>query len=56
MLQLYILINRNAPIEPPTREAVDVLYKRADADGNGYLDYEQFSGLRASPRPTRRAR
>ena len=45
VLQVYVKLNRQAPVDPPTREQVMVLYKRADKDRSGKLSKEEFEGL-----------
>lgn len=45
VLKMYVNINRQAPIPPPTRKKVLQLYLNADSSQNGRLDKEEFKGL-----------
>lgn len=45
VLQMYVKINRAAPIPPPSRDKVDALFASADVDGNKRLSREEFSRL-----------
>jgi hypothetical protein len=45
MLKLYIKINRQAPIPPPTRATAFKLYRRADKDRNNSLSRDEFTLL-----------
>eukprot|EP00802_Teleaulax_amphioxeia_P020531 Tamp_20820.p1 GENE.Tamp_20820~~Tamp_20820.p1 ORF type:complete len:156 (+),score=25.88 Tamp_20820:549-1016(+) len=42
---MYIQINRQAPIEPPSKELVDRMFKAADKDKSGYVSKEEFCEL-----------
>ena len=45
ILKLYVRLNRRAPIPPPTRKKVLILYLDADLSKNNRLDREEFRGL-----------
>jgi len=45
VLKVYIIINRKAPIPPPTREKVHHLFMQADLDHNGHLGKDEFKRL-----------
>lgn len=45
VLKLYIYINRQAPIPPPSKEEVIILYLEADKTQNNRLTKEEFSDL-----------
>jgi Ca2+-binding EF-hand superfamily protein len=47
-LKLYIYMNRQAPVPPPTPEQVRRLFATADADRNGRLDWDEFRRLMLS--------
>ena len=42
VLKMYINLNRQAPVPPPTRETVKDLYHQADADGSNSIDQKEF--------------
>ena len=42
VLQLYILANRQAPVNPPSRGQIAKLFDAADADGSGALSKDEF--------------
>ena len=42
VLQLYILANRQAPVNPPSREKAAKLFDDADLDGSGSLSRDEF--------------
>ena len=42
VLQLYILANRQAPVNPPSRAKIAQLFAAADADGSGTLSRSEF--------------
>ena len=42
VLQLYILANRQAPVNPPSRELAAKLFDDADLDGSGSLSRDEF--------------
>ena len=42
VLKLYCQVNRRAPIKPPTKEAVNVLFSQVDVDANGGLTRQEF--------------
>ena len=44
-LKLYIMVNRQAPIPPPSRETVHALFSVTDSDRTGTLDREEFLPL-----------
>jgi len=48
VLAIYLKLNRQAPVEPPSRETVAALFKAADKDKSGCLTKEEFSGLATS--------
>jgi len=45
ILKLYIKVNRQAPVNPPSREVSEVLFRAADNDGSGRLNKEEFLEL-----------
>ena len=45
VLKMYIQLNRQAPVPPPTRETVQVLFHKADMDGSTTLDRSEFRRL-----------
>jgi hypothetical protein len=45
MLKMYIKINQQAPIPPPTRGAAFKLYHRADKDGSNSISRDEFKWL-----------
>jgi hypothetical protein len=45
VLKFYITLNRQAPIPPPTREKVLLLYQQADMTRNNKLDREEYGRL-----------
>lgn len=45
ILEMYVKINRAAPIPPPTREKVNTIFDRADVDQNNKLSKKEFSEL-----------
>mmetsp|Transcript_6112 Transcript_6112/g.13333 ORF Transcript_6112/g.13333 Transcript_6112/m.13333 type:complete len:280 (-) Transcript_6112:121-960(-) len=45
ILNMYVKINRAAPIPPPSRDTVDALFTSADVDGNKRLSRDEFSRL-----------
>ena len=47
ILEMYVKINRAAPIPPPTREKVNTIFDRADVDKNRRLSKNEFSELAA---------
>lgn len=44
-LLLYIQLNRQAPLNPPSREKIALLYLQADNDKSNLLDREQYGIL-----------
>jgi len=45
VLKFYIKVNRQAPINPPTRDRVMLLFAQADVSQTGRLDYSEFVRL-----------
>ena len=45
VLQIYVKINRQAPISPPTRSKVEDLFNNADMDKNGQIKRDEFKQL-----------
>ena len=45
VLQLYVLINRQAPIPPPKRRTVMRLYKEYDRNNNRHISRKEFTSL-----------
>lgn len=45
ILEMYVKINRAAPIPPPNREKINAIFDRADADKNNKLSQKEFSEL-----------
>lgn len=45
VLKFYIVVNRKAPIPPPTRQRVLTLLRKADKDNSGNLDQKEFERL-----------
>lgn len=45
VLKMYIRVNRQAPIPPPSKETVQALFKRADRSRSGSLDRTEFTQL-----------
>ena len=45
ILQMYVLINRQAPIPPPKRHVVRRLYNEYDTNHNNHISREQFKFL-----------
>lgn len=45
VLKMYIQLNRQAPVPPPTRETVKLLFRKADIDGSNTLDRSEFRKL-----------
>lgn len=45
VLKLYILINRQAPINPPSRETVHALFELSDSDNNRRINRQEFMSL-----------
>eukprot|EP00978_Attheya_sp_CCMP212_P018296 scaffold49887_cov48-Attheya_sp.AAC.3 len=45
VLKMYIRVNQQAPIPPPTKETVQALFKRADQNRSGSLDRTEFTRL-----------
>lgn len=47
VLQIYLKINRQAPINPPSREKAALIFDNADKDQNGDIDRAEFKRLMA---------
>ena len=45
ILKLYININRQAPIAPPSRATADLLFRTSDNDDSGKLSKQEFTEL-----------
>lgn len=45
VLRMYVQLNRQAPIPPPTRAAVLQLYREADMNHNGLINQQEFTRL-----------
>ena len=45
ILKLYININRQAPIAPPSRATADLLFRTSDNDDSGKLNKQEFTEL-----------
>lgn len=45
VLRMYIKLNQQAPIPPPTRDTVSILFHKADRDRSKVLDRDQFRNL-----------
>lgn len=45
VLLIYLKINREAPVDPPTRNKVVELFKTADTNSNGKIEFEEFKRL-----------
>uniref|UniRef100_A0A7S1Y2Y0 EF-hand domain-containing protein n=1 Tax=Grammatophora oceanica TaxID=210454 RepID=A0A7S1Y2Y0_9STRA len=45
ILQLYVQLNRQAPIPPPSREKILKLYRDSDVSGDGRISMEEFHHL-----------
>ena len=45
VLKLYIHLNRQAPIPPPSREQINRLYRRADTNHNNKITRDEFNML-----------
>jgi len=45
VLQMYVKLNRSAPIPPPTREKVYRIFRASDTDRNDRISREEFTSL-----------
>jgi Ca2+-binding EF-hand superfamily protein len=45
VLQVYVKINRNAPLDPPSRKKILDLFKKADTDNSGQIQRSEFKQL-----------
>ena len=45
VLQIYLEINRDAPVDPPTRKEVEELFIASDANSNGNIEFDEFKRL-----------
>lgn len=45
VLRMYLFLNRKAPIPPPTKEAIQLVFKTADVNRDNRIDREEFTSI-----------